>query len=54
VKRLFDPSRDPQERVREDDWFPGPSDAEWRALYAHETVGTRRRGYMNLMMSGEL
>ena len=54
VRRLFDPSRDPEERVREDDWFPGPSDAEWRSLYAHETVGVRRRGYMNLMMSGEL
>jgi hypothetical protein len=54
VKRLFDPSRDPEERVREDDWFAGPSDAEWRSLYAHETVGARRRWYMNLMMSGEL
>ena len=54
VKRLFDPDRDPEERVRGDDWFAGPSDPEWRALYAHETVGGRRRWYMNLMMSGEL
>jgi hypothetical protein len=54
VRKLFDPSRDPSERVREDDWFPGPSDAEWRALYAHETVAVRRRGYWNLMMDGRL
>jgi hypothetical protein len=54
VKRLFDPDRDPNERVREDDWFAGPSDPEWRALYAHETVGGRRRWYMNLWMDGEL
>ena len=54
VRRLFHPSRDPEERVREDDWFPGPSDPEWRSLYAHETVGTRRRGYRNLMMDGRL
>ena len=54
VKRLFDPSRDPEELVRDDDWFPGPSDAEWRSLYASETVGGRRRWYMNLWMEGEL
>ncbi len=54
VRRLFDPSRDPEERVREDDWFAGNPDPEWRGLYAHETVGARRRWYMNLMMSGEL
>ena len=24
VKRLFDPDRDPEERIREDDWFAGP------------------------------
>ena len=54
VKRLFDPSRDPEERVREDDWFAGPPDAEWRSLYAHETVESRRRWYLALMMSGEL
>lgn len=54
VRRLFDSSRDPKERVREDDWFAGNPDPEWRALYAHETVGTRRRGYLNLMMLGEL
>ena len=54
VKRLFDPDRDPNERVREDDWFAGNPDPEWRALYAHETVGVRRRWYMNLWMDGEL
>ena len=54
VRRLFDPDRDPNERVRDDDWFAGPSDPEWRALYAHETVGGRRRWYMNLMMDGQL
>jgi hypothetical protein len=54
VKRLFDPSRDPEERVREDDWFAGPSDPEWRALYAEETVRARRRWYMNLWVEGKL
>jgi hypothetical protein len=54
VKRLFDPARDSKERVGEDDWFAGNPDPEWRSLYAHETVGARRRWYMNLMMEGEL
>jgi hypothetical protein len=54
VKRLFDPDPDANERIRDDDWFPSPADAEWRSLYAHETVETRRRGFMNLMMAGEL
>ncbi len=54
VKRLFDPSRDPEERVREDDWFPGSPDSEWRSLFAHETVGGRRRWYMHLLLDGEL
>ena len=54
VKRLFDPSRDPEERVREDDWFPGSPDPEWRSLYAHEAVGDRRRWYMNPLLDGRL
>ena len=41
-------------RVREDDWVPGDPDHEWRPLYAHETVGDRRRWYMNLLMDGQL
>jgi hypothetical protein len=53
VDRLFDPGRDPQERVRDDDWF-SPADAapEWRELYAGETVEQRRRWYENLKDSG--
>jgi hypothetical protein len=54
VKRLFEPSRDPDERVLEDDWIAGGPDPVWRSLYAHETVGDRRRWYMSLLMDGRL
>jgi hypothetical protein len=49
VARLFDDSRDPGERVKTDEWF-SPADAPpaVRALYAHETVGQRRRWYRKL------
>lgn len=51
VERLFDPRRDPNERVREDDWFPDAGHA-WRALYACDTVGARRRWYTELLELG--
>jgi hypothetical protein len=53
IDRLFDPRRNPNERVRPDDWF-SPMDApkEWKALYAYETVELRRRWYENLKDSG--
>jgi hypothetical protein len=50
VDRLFDPARDPDERVRDDEWFLGPP--EFAALYAHESVGKRRRWYRNLVAEG--
>jgi endogenous inhibitor of DNA gyrase (YacG/DUF329 family) len=55
VDRLFDPLRDPNERVRSDDWF-APMDAPegWRALFAHESVGGRRRWFANLKALGEV
>jgi hypothetical protein len=55
VARLFDPSRDPEERVRDDDWHPTPDTPEglaWRALDWCQTVGDRRRWYKNLLEGG--
>jgi hypothetical protein len=52
VGRLFDPARDPDERVRPDDWFPGPAEAA--GVYSVDDVGTRRRWYRNLLDSGRL
>jgi hypothetical protein len=53
VDRLFDPFRSPDERVRHDDW---PMDApdEWKALFAGETVGSRRRWFETLKALGEV
>lgn len=51
IERLFADSRDPRERVRPDDWFPGSHDsatAAGVALFAHDTVEGRRRWYLNL------
>jgi hypothetical protein len=48
VARLFDPSRDPKERVRDDDWHPTP-DSGFHDLDAYQTVETRRRWYLNLI-----
>jgi hypothetical protein len=44
---LFDPARDPDERVRDDDWHS--LDDGWRALDAYQTVAQRRRWYENLI-----
>jgi len=30
VVRLFDESRDPNERIRDDDWHPTPERLKWR------------------------
>jgi hypothetical protein len=46
VERLFAADRDPEEQVRDDDWYPGAP--EFRELYAVETVGDRRRWYRAL------
>jgi hypothetical protein len=47
IKRLFDETRDPEERVREDEWHPSP-DADVAALDAWDTLASRRRWYLNL------
>jgi hypothetical protein len=49
VERLFDPARDPNERVRGDDWFPGNPSPAVRELYAVDTVWARRQWYTNLL-----
>jgi hypothetical protein len=55
IDRLFDPRRDPQEQVADDDWFaPADADPEWKALYAGETVEQRRRWYENLKAMGRI
>jgi hypothetical protein len=51
IERLFDPKRDPNERVRADDWHPTP---EMRELYAYDTLATRRRWYRALQREGPL
>ena len=52
VARLFDESRDPNERVRADDWHPGP--AEWVEIHLVDSVAARRRWYQALEDDGEL
>ena len=52
VARLFDPRRDPEEQVRDDDWFPGSP--EMQELYAWDTVGKRRRWFRELQREGRL
>jgi hypothetical protein len=53
VRRLFDPSRDPDSLVEPGDPF-WPSDAPpaFKALYSHETVAMRRRWFENLVSLG--
>jgi hypothetical protein len=46
IARLFDESRDPNERVREDDWFPTLG---WADLFLADTVEQRRRWYLALL-----
>ena len=53
VERLFDPSREPDERVREDDWHPSPGTG-WQELDWCHTVGQRRNWYLTLRKEGTL
>jgi hypothetical protein len=55
IDRLFDPRRDPSERVREDDWF-APADAapEWRELFEGDTVAKRRQWFETLKELGQV
>jgi hypothetical protein len=51
IARLFDEGRDPDERVRYDDWHPNGGDedgATWTALDGTDTVGRRREWYWAL------
>lgn len=51
VERLFDPRRDPEELVRDDDWYPGAGTKDgdaFAALDAHDTVAQRRTWYLGL------
>jgi hypothetical protein len=48
VRRLFDPDRDPEARVRDDDWHPAP-DSPMHDLDAVHTVADRRRWYLALL-----
>ena len=48
IARLFDPSRDPEDRVRDDDWHPEP-DSSWAKLDLCKTIGSRRRWYLALL-----
>jgi hypothetical protein len=45
LERLVDPKRDPNARVKDDDWHPTP---EMHELDAYDTVALRRRWYWEL------
>ena len=52
IAGLFDESRDPDAQVRDDDWHPTPPTPDglrFRELDACQTVGQRRRWYLNLI-----
>jgi hypothetical protein len=53
ITRLFDSSRDPDEKVRADDWHPNP-DPAWRALDSWDAVRVRRRWYEELVLAGKV
>jgi hypothetical protein len=53
IARLFDKTRDPDERVRADDWHPS-GDPRWHELDAWDTVGRRRHWYEELALLGRL
>jgi hypothetical protein len=54
IARLFDPDRDPGERVRNDDWFTPADRPDLRELYSWETVAARRRWYLALVADGRV
>ena len=47
IERLLDPSRDPAERVRENDWHPHP-ESQFFDLDLVNTVADRRRQLHNM------
>jgi hypothetical protein len=49
---LFDPDRDPGERVTAEDW--DATGGDWAELFAEDTVATRRRWLMRLVEWGRL
>jgi hypothetical protein len=51
VERLFDPARDPKERVRDDDWHPNQGTG-WQELDAMQDLAMRRRWYLALLEEG--
>ena len=51
VARLFDDGRDPDDRVRGDEWHPSP-DSEFPELDAGDTLAQRRKWYRNLRREG--
>ena len=53
IERLFDESRDLGERVRGNDWHPNP-DTPLADLDGFDTVGSRRRWYLNLVRLGRI
>jgi len=53
IARLFDESREPGERCRDDDWI-AESCAAMKRLYAADTVAARRRWYTTLHLEGKL
>jgi hypothetical protein len=51
LAHLSDQSRDPDERVRPDDWHPTPP-SEFAELDVGDTIATRRRWHGNLLKEG--
>jgi hypothetical protein len=55
VARPFDPIRDPNERVRRDDWYPtGPEHPRFEIDLDDDTVQDLRRHYLTLRELGLL
>ena len=50
IARLFDEGRDPDARVRDNDWYPQPP--TMKDLDAHDTVAERRRWFLELSRRG--
>jgi hypothetical protein len=52
VAQLFDESRDPEERVKADDWHP--IGGTWAELDAFDMVSVRRRWFKALVEEGRI
>jgi hypothetical protein len=48
ISRLFNPRRNPTERIADDDWHVGGT--EWQSLDAADTVTDRRRWFESLKL----